>query len=176
MAQVQMTLEDVGDTSSLAGKADLLKLELAAEFARSARMPVHGIRDMTGSPGKVTLTFGSEPGGEILVGCFVDVPPGGELRDMEKVAHGSTHRKLLTALRTETGPGAEMKVQVAVVPESQCFVLGTRYTPDLNAEQAAVSTAKACQVTCTQTLCCSRTSCLVRACMANHCSPGFENS
>ena len=44
-----------------------------------------------------------------------------------------------------------MKVEVAVVPESQCFILGTRYTPDLNAEKAAVATAKACQVMCTQT-------------------------
>ena len=152
VAQVQMKLEDVGETSSLEGKADLLKLELAEEFAKSAGMPVRDIRDMRGNPGKVSLSFGSEPGGELLVGFFVDVPPGGELRDMEKIAHESkAHQKLLTALRADTGPGAEMKVEVAVVPDSQCFILGTRYTPDLNAQQAAVTTAKACQIMCTQT-------------------------
>ena len=152
VAQVQLKLEDVGETSGLEGKTDLLQLEIAAEFAKYARIPDHDIRDMRGNAGKVSLSFSSQGGGEILVHCFVDVPPGGELHDIERVAHESqAQRKLLKALRSDTGPGAEMQVAVAVVPGSQCFILGTRYTPDLNAEHAAVETATACQVKCTET-------------------------
>ncbi|CAE7725796.1 unnamed protein product [Symbiodinium sp. CCMP2456] len=152
VAQVQLKLEDVGETSSLEGKTDLLQLEMAAEFAKYAGIPDHDIRDMRGNAGKVSLSFSSQGGGEILVHCFVDVPPGGELHDIERVAHESeAQRKLLSALRSDTGPGAEMQVAVAVVPGSECFILGTRFTPDLNAEHAAVETATACQVKCTET-------------------------
>ena len=48
-----------------------------------------------------------------------------------------------------------VQVQVAAIPFAQCFVLGTKFTPDMTG-QATALTARACQNMCERTEdCCS---------------------
>ncbi|CAJ1376459.1 unnamed protein product [Effrenium voratum] len=154
VAQVRLTLQQLS-AAKLAQEKDVLQVEMAIELAKAAHVPAHDVRDMMGAEGQVTLSMKADNGGEVVMDSFVDMPAGMELKDMEKLAAESgAQRQLLQALRDDaTAPDATMQVLVAAVPLTQCFVLGTKFTAQL--EESSALTPSACQNLCEKNLQCS---------------------
>ena len=81
VAQVRLTLQDLGDLAELEKEKDILQVEIANELAKSAKIPVHDIRDMAGQVGKVTLSADTSAAGKLIMDSFVDLPAGSKLQD-----------------------------------------------------------------------------------------------
>ncbi|CAK9056006.1 unnamed protein product [Durusdinium trenchii] len=154
--QVRLTLQDLGDLAKLEKEKDILQVEIATELAKSAKIPVHDIRDMAGQVGKVTLSADASASGKLFMDSFVDMPAGSKLQDMQKVAAQSeANRKLREALQADTASSdAQMEVLVEAIPFAQCFVMGTKFEPNM-ADLATALTARACQNMCQRTAGCA---------------------
>ena len=85
MAQVRLTLQDLGDLAKLEKEKDILQVEIATELAKSAKIPVHDIRDMAGQVGKVTLSADASASGKLFMDSFVDMPAGSKLQDRRQI-------------------------------------------------------------------------------------------
>ena len=81
VAQVRLTLENLGDMTNLQDEQQVLQVEIAMELAKSAGIPVHDIRDMEGQVGKVTMTKDQTVSGKLVLDSFIDMPAGSELQD-----------------------------------------------------------------------------------------------
>ena len=81
VAQVRLTLEDLGDMTNLEDERQVLQVEIAMELAKSASIPIHDIRDMQGQVGKVTMTKDQGVLGKLILDSFIDMPAGSELQD-----------------------------------------------------------------------------------------------
>lgn len=152
VAQVRLTLEDLGDMTNLEDERQVLQVEIAMELAKSSSIPIHDIRDMQGQVGKVTMTKDQTVSGKLILDSFIDMPAGSELQDIEKIAAQSdANRKLRGALQADTASAeAKMQVLVAAIPFAQCFVLGTKLAPEMT-DQVTALTARACQTMCERT-------------------------
>ena len=64
VAQVRLTLEDLGDMTNLEDERQVLQVEIAMELAKSASIPIHDIRDMQGQVGKGHHDKGSNSFGQ----------------------------------------------------------------------------------------------------------------
>lgn len=85
VAQVRLTLQDLGDLAKLEKEKDILQVEIATELAKSAKIPVHDIRDMAGQVGKVTLSADASASGKLFMDSFVDMPAGSKLQDRRQI-------------------------------------------------------------------------------------------
>lgn len=84
VAQVRLTLEDLGDTTKmtdLEDEKDVLQVEIAMELAKSMGIPIHDMRDMQGQVGKVTIMREKAVPGKLTMDSFIDLPAGSELQD-----------------------------------------------------------------------------------------------
>ncbi|CAE8676415.1 unnamed protein product [Polarella glacialis] len=134
------------------------------ELATAAGVPAEDVQDPHGRAASVGL--GSPPGppgaGCLVIESYVALPPGHELADVsEPISDGKLRMKLLQSLaQVDAGnalqPGisiADLQVTYAVkaVPAFECYMVGTKFSPNIVAKEPYASNASQCQAICSQT-------------------------
>jgi len=119
---------------------------------------VNDISDITGNIGKVSLGQ-ADDGKSLRIDGYMDVPPGGELRQVkDQISSNDAYSALFGVLemRNLVPPGSSqadysVTSTVDAIPEMQCLMVNTMFAPNLMAAEPYTTNSSMCQEQCAKT-------------------------